>query len=117
MDDLIARLEAATAPSRELDVLIAQAVGEPWGAGGYSIGGNWGERAARYTASIDVALTLVPEGWHWCACGPSDTHLPIAYIVPDMGRTPWPKWVDDIEGATPAIALCIAALRARSAAP
>ena len=114
MDDLIARLEASTGPSRDLDVLIAQAVGEPWGAGGYSIGGNWGERAARYTASIDVALTLVPAGLGWGVDAPPD--------MPCVARCQWPqtpgmKAPMHAHGATPAIALCIACLKARSATP
>lgn len=56
-----------------------------------------------YTASLDAAMTLVPEG---CRL----THL---------GQAPWGRWnasVDSVNGnaATDALALCAAALHARA---
>jgi hypothetical protein len=56
--DLAERCEKSEGPSRELDRDIAQAVeGEVYPA--WSI-----FNSSPYTASVDAALTLVPEGWH-----------------------------------------------------
>lgn len=67
-------------------------------------------------ASIDAALTLVPEKYRddWCfaSAGPRTHGRPVAYL-----GFSW--WSDECDfagcAATPAIALVIAALRARSA--
>lgn len=101
-DELIAAMEKASGPSRELD----------WGIHEWV----WGVAAPRmermeppsYTASIDAALTLVPEGYDWMVfsvngfnqanCGPTNS-------FDDVG---------DQKAATHAIALCIAALKARA---
>jgi hypothetical protein len=58
-DDLIARLEAATGPDRELDAVIALAVGLDIGR---SRAHSQDSRVPAYTASIGAALTLVPNG-------------------------------------------------------
>lgn len=52
MDDLIAKLESATEGSRDLDALISVAV-------------PGADFSFDYTASIDAALTLLPEGMKW----------------------------------------------------
>ena len=59
-NDLIARLEAATGPDRELDAAIALTVGLDIGRGRAH---SQDSRVSAYTASIDAALTLVPKGW------------------------------------------------------
>ncbi len=66
----------------------------------------------RYTTSLDAAVTLVPEGFYWsldydcCArvFGPEDKsgNVPVGYS-------------DEADAATPALALCAAALKARAA--
>lgn len=87
--DLITRLESADGPSRELDAAIATLLGiclhpNTIYTGAQSDTGfscadcgadSWGNRSKdghnrrlhdqvpTYTASIDAALTLVPEGW------------------------------------------------------
>jgi hypothetical protein len=106
MTDLIERLEAATGPSWELDASINYAV-NPHASGIYG--------HPPYTTSIDAALTLVPEGW---------TGLD---IISYQRRTRYTVELsrlldDDVEedlrtgrGPTIAIALCVAALRARAA--
>ena len=99
LDRLIAALEKATGPSRMLDREICEArkIEPPAGMYGFD----------RYTSSIDAALTLVPDGCGWCA----DALPP---------RDPWAQIVKGgattaaSHGATAAIALCIAALKARS---
>jgi len=99
---LIARLEAATAGSRELDSAISRAVGDVTAIElctdhGRIVG------CPAFTASIDAALALVPEGKDWtvrsCAV--------MAEV--DIGEDEWIS----VNAATPALALCIAALRVR----
>ena len=90
LDELIARLEAASEGSRELDAAIRFAVAGdmtrcnfdegcyhgdcvPPGCGGWlgihderkSYPCDWrdDERLPRYTTSLDAAMGLVPEGW------------------------------------------------------
>ena len=64
-----------------------------------------------YTSSIDAALSLVPDGFLWTLYSPSNNTKAQAQIETsdDMGNI-----IGDGLGATPAIALCIAALKARS---
>lgn len=100
MSDLIERLEKATGPDRQLDAAISEALtGIP-------------EKIAfehpnfvppRYTASIDAALTLVPGSM-------------VSLRFQRTGQT-WGCYLNgrDTNATAPAIALCIAALRARTA--
>ena len=62
----------------------------------------------RYTASLDDALKLVPEGWMWDVASSG-----AAWVMPDHGDTDGQIVIGGIE--SPAIALTIAALRARQA--
>jgi hypothetical protein len=106
LQDLIEKLEALEGPDRDVDVAIWRSV----------MGGNpvafpmpWDHC---YTSCVTAALSLVPEGWRlnlwgagkeWCAyLADRDEQHPNVRIVRS----------DDIE--YPAIALCIASLRARS---
>ena len=72
--------------------------------------GVWWATPPEYTASIDAALTLVPEKW-----------ASVIYVEADgcgdvrIGRYPGEEAFMGV-GATPAIALCIAALKAMEAA-
>jgi hypothetical protein len=96
MQELIKRLEEATEGSAGLDHEIADAVGFPMLA----------RAIPYYTTSLDAALTLVPEGAIWTiSCG--DGEPGFAFI--DTGGR-----IEEHDAATPALALCIAALRARS---
>jgi hypothetical protein len=93
---LAERVEAATGDSFDLNHAIARALGiasEP------------------FTASLDAAMTLVPEGCKWGF----DGHWNIARIYSyeyQTNRGQYPIY--EAEAATPALALCAAALRARS---
>lgn len=58
-----------------------------------------------FTSSIDAALTLVPVGMEW------QVHSGCGAQVNDVSIRPVRKNYAD--GATPALALCIAALKAR----
>jgi len=123
MLELADACEKATGPDRELDARIACAVkfrdlrparpDDFDGKYGFSPGNIKVETgflmADRYTASIDAALTLVPDGYEWLLEGEeTERHYP---------PSPWlyKAEVGSIatgEGSTPALALCAAALRA-----
>lgn len=115
-DELIAALEAATGPSRELDEAIAAFNAgatrevQPSGRVAFHKNGFWvsiGE-VSPYTSSIDAALSLVPEGYHWAVSwGGAHLWLHIEDMpISESSRLAQHKF--------PAIALCIAALKARS---
>ena len=133
MIDLIARIESADGPSRELDAEIARSIGwgcvvrDPEAQGKYVCwrkhyrSGEW-IMLPRYTASIDAALTLVPEGWR-----PYSADMSIKGRTRFLIEGPKTEWSTDDEGekcagndwyaqgvaATPALALAAAALKAR----
>ena len=98
--ELAERCEAAEGPDRELDDSIRFITRQPFNA----------HQEPSYTASIDAALTLVPEGHHWQVGIGIETefgHRDSAYA--------WCSQSDCGElniAATPALALCVAALRA-----
>ena len=110
MDNLTAELEAATEGSRKLELKIATLI--DWHENGVSIREfvtrfpdanplHW--QFPKWTRSLDAALTLAAEDARW--------------KVGDGRDGPWasvagPKIHD---AATPALALCIAAVRARQA--
>ena len=100
--ELLARLEAATGPDWRLDMILAD-VQYPGDRDmkKAAIEGRW-----RPTASIDAALTLVLEGCEWSI----DTldGVPEAIVAP-FG----PIDQNPTKAATPALAIVIAALRAK----
>lgn len=110
--ELAERCEAATGPDRELDAAIALLYGWTVHKGDNWIGPHGQISVPEFTGSLDAALTLVPEG-QGCT------------IVQNIGGFPhratvWTAKgaVGDIQGqpgATPALALSAAALRARAA--
>jgi hypothetical protein len=95
LGDLIAALEAAAGPSHALDDAIEMLLPD-----------LMRERHRHYTASIDAALTLVPDATAWAAGEDED----------GTGCADIPRHRILVHAATPAIALCIAALRARTGA-
>lgn len=105
---LIERIEGAEGPSRELDAEIARSLGRPW-----DYAADWGPRgrdkpvAYAYTGSLDAAMSLVPEGMRWCVdtCNGN----PRSFVEPRHPYEGQPFWGN---AATPALALCAAALRA-----
>jgi len=132
LDELIARLEAASEGSRELDALIHAAVVNP---PVMVDGGSWkgdvpaayepmsmvigrlpGKDLAeltgcpRYTTSLDAAMGLVPEGWYWRG-GNGDGFPARPHVWMQVFRGNYNE--HDGRGATVALALCIASLRAR----
>lgn len=139
LSSLIERIEKSEGADREIDALIyhdllgfcrhARKVrtgaqsdtgfdcldcgADSWGNksrnGGYPAGQGLHDSAPRYTASIDAAMTLVPEGF--------------TGLIPVRGGKLEEAWLWPTDGtmmkgfrvsaATPALALCAAALRAR----
>jgi hypothetical protein len=123
MKELIERLENAEGPSRELDYEIFRATSgltidaDDWirGSDGKDRGHVRG-RSERYTESIDSALTLLPDlTWLEIETGTqiNGNHFNWPIIACGSQRTGNVFWKG--QGATFAIALCIAALRAREA--
>lgn len=120
LGELIERLEKATGPNFALECDIARAVGwyedrvtdEITGPENVWVkpGGRYAAIPPRYTSSLDAALTLVPEGMsvdlqtrnNYCAVAQWDYEQDIGIPRGTAWRT-----------STPAIALCIAALKAR----
>lgn len=98
LDELIEQLEKATEPDRKLDLAIETEIGNLTLATWYNL--------PTYTSSIDAALTLVPEG---------------RTVGMSLGKEGCGAWVEvqrdlpKIASAckSPALALCIAALKAR----
>ena len=114
---LAERCEQAAGPDRELDARIECAVQgitfrKLLGTCAYRTSrGDIGlMNAKRYTAWIDAAVTLVPEGHEWLRKSPGGMTV---YRVPDDLKE-WAQHIDG-RGANPALALCAAALRARAA--
>jgi hypothetical protein len=126
--DLAVRVEGAEGPDRELDVAIVYALHPDIGHyEGQCIGDDpifWHEPYRKqpcpeFTASLDAAMGLVPEGWQteslswWAGEG---AHCRLLGSVLRDGR--WTRFGREGRaegaGATPALALCAAALRARA---
>ncbi len=114
---LAERCEQAAGPDRELDARIECAVQgitfrKLLGTSAYRTSrGDIGlMNAKRYTAWIDAAVTLVPEGCEWLR---KTGQCMTVYRVPADPKE-WARHID-ARGATLALALCAAALRARAA--
>lgn len=122
MDKLSDRVMVLKGPDRECDREIAHACGAEYGPkSGWcdnESGDYWtiGECALPYTASLDAAMSLVPEGmWHEIK-GPR-RYLNIPTASPNYWSARLEAWDAGAEGmgwgATPALALGAAALKAR----
>ncbi len=147
--ELASRVEAATGPDRELDDAIFAAMGlckhrnrrfdpptHEDDIVGPEVCVDCGKRGAmtyprrHYTASLDAAMTLVPEGWRWLlreaapdGANPDESGFLARLETHDFETVTWGKgqcWITDhIRGrdakswaATPSLALTAAALRA-----
>jgi hypothetical protein len=98
--ELVERIEAATGPDRELDAAVGEAVGaEPLmicDTGNVPI-------YSSFTASLDAAMSLVGDAWWFVERTPCADGYD-AEVAEEKSR-----------GATPALALTAAALKARIA--
>lgn len=129
LTELIAALEKATGPDRELDAKIYCFVN------GLSLvkfnknesiqhqpvrdnaGGTYHTMLTpppHYTASIDAAMTLVPDGDPW-TLGQSIYHMHWTAIINEFGPGQTIRSRGSGGSPFPAIALCIASLEARAA--
>lgn len=114
LSDLLARVEEAEGPDRELDKDILCALLTPMGAMEFACSGPLNHKP---TASLDAALALVERalpGWDWavfrrCAPGFGD-ELASARVWPHREMS---KGSGDCRAKTPALALLAALLRAR----
>lgn len=114
MKHLIEKLAQADGPSRELDAEISRAL-----AGGPA--DHWYQdhrgvyvtdnSAPCYTASIDAAMTLVPEGTEFII----ERYGSIGVLSENKRASAWVFGAPRAFAATPALALCIAALSAQDA--
>ena len=127
MDKLSARIEAAVGPNRELDGLIFKAIfpDRDW----VQFDDCWGARCEddgcvfdmpfHYTASVDAALMLVPDGWNYMLVYREQKHARayvnngfMKFVGGGMKRDPRHEWYE-VTAATPALAIAAAALKAR----
>lgn len=123
--ELAERCEAAEGPDRALDCWIMGKVSDPsWTDAdceyaAHNPGVTLGPPA--YTASLDAAMMLVPEGWGWLVSQPNAKALASGLLkerTPVMGEVQY--GIDHrhtVAAATPALALCAASLRARAHLP
>lgn len=128
--DPLPALASAAEGSRELDALVAEAAGWKQARNGLWHHAEDVSEARRckvgmlnyrprplpaFTTSVDAALTLVPEGWSCLlAFGPNGA---VCDIHTKPLGDPAGFWPGHATAATPAIAIVLAALRAREAAP
>jgi len=142
--ELAERVERLQGPCRETDALIWCALhgkryighNPAWQAYGDSpltqvefteppkrtrlVSGRDLPHALPWTASLDAAMTLVPQRWNWMA---GNRNHPAARAYVENGqpaflgyghaRNPARLWFE-VVAATPALALCAAALRSRA---
>lgn len=124
---LAERCEQATGPDRELESAIVKAI-HPGakvltteiGKGKFTFaGGFFRLDDFRYTASLDAAITLVPEGWRVVSIGEEafdDEPQPfVVSLCQRAGR--FGAGATRGRATAFALALCAAALRARIAQP
>jgi hypothetical protein len=122
LSDLISRVEKLTGPDREVDAAIWEATEANQDYKSiHHYGGDLViryypgppeptyHRLPRFTASLDAAMTLVPEGRGWVLKSVARTCE--ARISGEDGT---PRFIG-ASAATPALALAAAALRARAA--
>ncbi|TZG25628.1 hypothetical protein [Sphingomonas montanisoli] len=108
--ELAARVEWLSGPDREVDADIAVAI--RWSPAGIDeslffseeIRPLYAYKVPKFTASLDAAMTLVPDDYDW------------AVFRTNGGLTvhAWCGSREDVFGDTPALALTAAALRARA---
>lgn len=96
--ELAERAEQATGPDSAMDFDIARTIADLSGSN---------QPILAYTASLDAAMTLVPEGWFWTGGRDREGRGAMAVVSQDDCLVP-------AVAATPALALCAAALRARA---
>lgn len=117
LGELIERLEKATGPDRELDVLVARTCGwrplndfGKWWIDPEEVHHNY---LPFFSQSIDGAIILVPSGKQWAVWGEERPQARV-YEADDNGGVLLGRSWECCEAHSPAIALCIAALKSRA---
>jgi hypothetical protein len=109
--ELAARCEAAEGPDRELDIEICRML---YREAGVNVSDDFRPDADEYTASLDDAMGLVPEGWPRTVTDNQGLLGMGGYAA--VTANPAGEIVKfTSQAATPALALCAAALKARAA--
>lgn len=98
--ELAEQCEKASGPNLRLDALIA-----------HEVHGSTGHNVDFYTASVDAAMTLIPEGWFFSGF---EQQRPSVRVWTEGNQARFSPQVDGPHPATPALALCAASLRARA---
>lgn len=103
-ETIIRSLEKATGPDRNIDAAIQRMLGGRVmhiGAGG---------KTNAFTASVDAALSVVPDGWrtNWAGTVPMATQWFWELIAMHENKA-----TDRVYAATAPLAICIVALKAR----
>lgn len=116
LSGVIRKLRSAGEGSRDLDEMVGRALGWTLRPVSEHIEEDWfdprGVRAhfvPGFSKSIDAAASLVPNGWIWDV-----TSTGTSWVMHDL--TDGNGHHISTRGATPALALCIAALEALEAA-
>ena len=128
--ELAAACEAATGPDRELDIAIAEAIGivpasyERAVCHGKPMMYYWSVSDShaphiipdKFTASLDAAVSLMPEGWRVASLFQRNCRLPNWIWKAELWH---PEADQNVRGIArnadlAALALCAAALRARA---
>ena len=107
---LAERCEAAEGPDRKLDEAIERATGNYTAFAHYTLGDDDFDEyvPTRYSASIDAAMSLVPEGWNRSFTDDPDD---LGCVIGEL----WTRKRNAVgHAATPALALTAACLRARA---
>lgn len=109
---LAERCEQAEGPDREIDVEIARTMRVTVWLRNVEDTANYETTYWRYTSSIDGALSLVPEGAFWRVGHDGEGPDPSMFRA-DVLHTPG-SGHHIARAATPSLALCVAALKARA---
>lgn len=114
--DLAERIEAATGADREIDLAIARLRGVTFLKRNLGDTANYETTYWEYTASLDAAMTLVPDGWDGVLYLATEYTMPCAQLETPAMRA---RFSMDYEAATGEavtlpLALCAAACRARA---
>ena len=128
LEELATRCEAASGADREMDADILEATGgcahreteryvcqDDSGFTCLRCGKDtYGERVPKFTASLDAAMTLVPEGWAANIIRTADKRFGNANLYWFRGNNHVPAKKAHGAAATPALALTAACLKARA---
>jgi hypothetical protein len=114
MNNIIEKLEAATGPDRELDCWV-QCIkdGDDFEIFRRVVPDFHQWTCPYYTASIDAAMALVPEGWTVANLGEQDDKSWWCELRKGFLTSYSTVALSNLRTPTPALAICIAALKGK----